>query len=133
MVRKKTEPKNIKFQESYSHHKIYILTCPPVVDRCWKSLYNGFQQRCIIFRIWRTPNIFVLLLSVTLLKLNIFCFSFFLIIFREPETFKNEVYLPKPHLWGVPTPYNTLKNIKTRDISQLSPGLDVFLHVVGGW
>ena len=48
--------------------------------------------------------------AVTFFKLNIFWFCFFLTISTYPETFKNEVDLPKTHPWESPTPSKTKKH-----------------------
>ena len=52
-------------------------------------------------------------MAVTFLKLNIFWFGFFLTISTYSETFKNEIDLPKTHLWGSPTPSKLLKTLKS--------------------
>ena len=57
-------------------------------------------------------------MAVTFLKLNIFVFVFFLTTSIYPETFKNEVDLPKCYLWeggggGSPTPFKTKKSSKS--------------------
>ena len=57
-------------------------------------------QKCNMYTIFQDIKVF---LAVTFLKLNIFWFCFFLTASTFSETFKNEVYSPKPHLWGSPT------------------------------
>ena len=72
-------------------------------------------------------------MAVTFLKLNIFWFSFFLIISTYPETFKNKVYLPKTNFWGSLPPIQNKnmfsENPKNTKFSKIIS--DRFLYVSG--
>ena len=102
--------KNIRFPMVHASKLTYFEDFSTIKKkRCYMNIYT-WEPTAVKTSFQYLPIYSFFKMAVTFLKFNIFWFCFFLTTSTFPETFKNEVDLPKTHLWGSPTFLQNYKN-----------------------